>query len=72
MAKEVAEGVILRGVNGPVQLDDVAASDEVETFNLVVADFNTYFVGKCGVLVHDNTPPDPVETVVPGLSTAAK
>ena len=27
-----------------------------QAYNLVVADFGTYFVGKSRVLVHDNSP----------------
>ncbi len=36
-------------------------------YNLVVADFNTYFVGEHGILVHDNTPRRPTAAIVPGL-----
>jgi hypothetical protein len=57
-------------VNGPVDLDRVAEAESVETFNLVVADFNTYFVGESGVLVHDITPRRSTAAVVPGLLTA--
>jgi hypothetical protein len=39
-----------------------------EAYNLVVADFNTYFVGETGVLVHDNTPRTPTRATVPGLA----
>jgi len=67
MAKELADGAILHGVNGPVRIDAVAKADEAEAYNLIVADFNTYFVGKSGVLVHDNTPREPTTAVVPGL-----
>ena len=67
MAKELADGAILHGVNGPVRVDAIAAADEAEAYNLIVADFNTYFVGKCGVLVHDNTPREPTTAIVPGL-----
>jgi hypothetical protein len=34
-----------------------------------VADFNTYFVGESGVLVHDNTPRTPTRAVLPGLTS---
>ncbi len=39
-----------------------------ETYNLIVADFHTYFVGQAGVLVHDVTPTAPTNAVIPGLS----
>ena len=67
MAKELEDGAVLHGVDGPVVLDAVADADSVETYNLVVADFNTYFVGTSGVLVHDNSPRMPTTATVPGL-----
>jgi hypothetical protein len=67
MAKELADGAILHGVNGPVRVDAIATADEAEAYNLIVADFNSYFVGKAGVLVHDNTPREPTTAIVPGL-----
>ena len=36
-------------------------------FNLIVADFNSYFVGKHGILVHDNTPRAATAALLPGL-----
>jgi hypothetical protein len=67
MAKELADGALLHKMNGPVRLDAIAEADEVEAYNLIVADFNTYFVGKVGVLVHDNSPREPTSAKVPGL-----
>jgi hypothetical protein len=67
MAKQVGDAAILHGVYGPVQVDAVEPAGESEAFNLVVADFNTYFVGESGVLVHDNTPREPTAAAVPGL-----
>jgi hypothetical protein len=37
-----------------------------QTYNLVVADFHTYFVGKTRVLSHDNTPCPPSKHKQPG------
>jgi hypothetical protein len=68
MAKEVGEAAILHGVHGPVRVDAVEPNTDAEGFNLVVADFNTYFVGESGILVHDNTPRQPTAAVVPGLA----
>lgn len=67
MAKQVGETAILHGVRGPVEVDAVEPAEDCEAFNLVVADFNTYFVGESGILVHDNTPRRPTAAVVPGL-----
>jgi hypothetical protein len=50
-----------------VRVDAIEQADEVEAYNLIVADFNTYFVGKVGVLVHDNSPREPTSAKVPGL-----
>ena len=56
MAKELQEGAILHGVPGSARVRTVESSGQEEAYNLVVADFNTYFVGDSGLLVHDNTP----------------
>ncbi len=45
-------------------------ADEAEpepAYNLIVADFSTYFVGEHGILVHDVTPRRPTAALVPGL-----
>ena len=36
-------------------------------YNLIVADFDSYFVGDAAILVHDNTPRQPTAAVLPGL-----
>ena len=36
-------------------------------YNLIGADFNTYFVGEHLLLVHDNTPRRPHAVAVPAL-----
>ena len=38
-----------------------------QTYNLVVADFNTYFVGPEKILTHDVTERRPTRSIVPGL-----
>ena len=58
----------LHGVTGSPRVTAVEKSDKEEAYNLVVADFNTYFVGDSGVLVHDNTPRTPTRTTLPGLA----
>jgi hypothetical protein len=68
MAKELGDGAILHSVGGPARIESIAAADEIEAYNLVVADFNTYFVGESGILAHDNTPRAPTAAVVPGLA----
>ena len=68
MAKEVAKGDRLRGVSGSFEIRSVESAGEAEAFNLIVADFNTYFVGETGLLVHDNTPRQPTQAVSPGIA----
>jgi hypothetical protein len=38
-----------------------------KSYNLIVADFHSYFVGDQGILVHDNTPRAPTAALLPGL-----
>jgi hypothetical protein len=67
MAKEVGNGDVLHGVSGSSAIRKVEAAGEAETYNLIVAGFNTYFVGESGILVHDNTPRTPTQTIMPGI-----
>ena len=72
MAKELAPGEWLCGVGGPrkvYRVDDLPP--ELEVYNLVVADFNTFFVGESGMLVHDITYVTrrrPTTAIVPGFT----
>jgi len=68
MAKFIEEGQELHGIEGGVLVHEVELlKRQEEAHNLVVADFATYFVGKMGVLVHDNTYRKPTRALVPGL-----
>ena len=67
MSKQLSLGDALHTLHGSAVIDRIEKVDEQEAFNLVVADFNTYFVGKSGVLAHDNTPRRPTRVLVPGL-----
>ena len=42
-------------------------SQPAPVYNLVVADFHTYFVGPGMILSHDVTQPAPTNVKVPGL-----
>lgn len=68
MAKELGDGAILHGVTGSPRVQSVESDGKEEAYNLVVAEFNTYFVGESGVLVHDNTPRRPTRAIAPGLA----
>lgn len=70
-ARQLAAGEQLHTLSGGATIEDIEkvnADDATESaFNLIVADFSTYFVGERGVLVHDNTPRKPTAAVLPGL-----
>ncbi|MDA1055241.1 MAG: polymorphic toxin-type HINT domain-containing protein [Planctomycetota bacterium] len=68
MAKEVTIEDRLHGMHGAVEIDYIKPGPEDEAYNLVVADFNTYFVGKQRVLVHDNLFRSNTDTVIPGYA----
>jgi hypothetical protein len=68
MAKELKNGAILHGVAGSKSVASVKPAAHEEAYNLVVADFSTYFVGESGVLVHDVTPRIPTRATSPGLA----
>jgi hypothetical protein len=67
MAKELKAGQMLHGVNGPVRIESATQTGEDSCYNLIVADFNSYFVGDVKVLVHDNTMRGPNTIRVPEL-----
>src|SRR5579863_295959 len=60
----------LHTVTGNTPVWKVKRGETAETYNLVVADFHTYFVGKAGLLGQDVLPPRGTDKVVPGMSRA--
>lgn len=68
MAKELDATAVLHGVTGSYKIRSVESAPEAEAYNLLVADFSTYFVGETGLLVHDNTPRRPTRAAVPGIT----
>ena len=73
MAKQLAAGNRLHALSGGVPVNRVEYL-EAETepgslaYNLIVADYDSYFVGDRGVLVHDTTPRRPTAAILPGLA----
>jgi hypothetical protein len=65
-ASELKVGDILHAAREPVVVTNVRESLVDPTFNLQVADFGNYFVGKNLVLTHDVTPRRPTRRLVPG------
>jgi len=70
MAKELEKGTMLHGLNGGSRIRSTESDGEAEAYNLIVADYNTYFVGEHGLLVHDNKPRRPTQSLVPGVAVA--
>jgi hypothetical protein len=66
-ASQLEGGMLLHTSGGPVPIRSVETGDDAETYNLVVADFSTYFVGQQKILSHDFTPRRATSAVVPGL-----
>ena len=67
MAKELTAGQWLHTIHGPHQIDRVTKAGEASCHNLIVAEFNTYFVTDNAILVHDINMRGPTEATVPGL-----
>ena len=67
-ARELQPEMRFHTLKGTVRLDRVEPAAKQDTYNLVVADFHTYFVGRQKLLTHDNTIRKPTNCVVPGLA----
>ena len=67
-ARSLQSGMGLHAARGFAVIDSVTEEEEpVETYNLIVDECHSYFVGKNLVLSHDNTVCQPVTNRVPGL-----
>ncbi|HEX4415056.1 MAG TPA: polymorphic toxin-type HINT domain-containing protein [Lacipirellulaceae bacterium] len=67
MAKQLGDDAKIHGLSGPATVRSVDTCPDAKAYNLVVADYSTYFVGKEGILVHDNTPRTPTKSIIPGV-----
>jgi hypothetical protein len=68
MARQLQAGDILHTLGGALPIENVETLTRDEpVHNLVVDDFNTYFVGQVGLLVHDSVFRRPTTAIVPGL-----
>jgi hypothetical protein len=66
-ARNLSSGMDVHCLRGALANHVSSISERAETYNLVVADFQTYFVGQERVLTHDVTPRRPTDATVPGL-----
>jgi hypothetical protein len=55
-ARELKTHSTLVGADGTATLAAAEQTEPAQAYNLIVADFGTYFVGKNRILVHDATP----------------
>jgi hypothetical protein len=67
-ARHLNSGMRLHAVTGTQVVDNIEQSGFEATYNLIVADFHTYFVGEAKILSHDNTIREPTLALVPGLT----
>jgi hypothetical protein len=67
-ARELVPGDRLHDATGTTTVRSVVPHTEQQTYNLIVADFHTYFAGAGRVLSHDNTIRRQTNAVVPGLA----
>lgn len=66
-ARVMEPGMLLHTLDGPQEVLAVQKAPQAEVFNLIVADFHSYFVADGRWLTHDNTPQKPTSAIVPGL-----
>src|SRR5262249_52374803 len=67
-ARDVASQTLLHTGTGNTPVWSIQKGETGKAYNLVVADFHTYFVGKTGILSQDLLAPKRTTTVVPGLA----
>jgi hypothetical protein len=72
MAKELAVGDKVHTLGGSARVESIESRDAASAYNLVVADFGTYFVGDGSILVHDTMQRLPTPAVLPGFVKADK
>lgn len=68
-ARELQSGDEIHSVRGTVRVSSVEKAELAPTYNLIVADFATYFVGDGLIFSHDNTIRQPTNALVPGLAS---
>jgi hypothetical protein len=80
MTKQLKAGNRVHSLSGGVPIKSIetlvfdpldvnaAHTSPTTAYNLIVADYSSYFVGDRGILVHDNTPRMPTAAILPGLT----
>jgi hypothetical protein len=67
-ARDIGPSMHFHGAAGTTPLVASQPAGTGRVYNLIVADFHSYFVGKAAVLSHDITRRRPTEIPVPGLA----
>ncbi len=67
-SRDLESQALLHTVTGNTPVWTAKKGEAAQTYNLDVADFHTYFVGKTGILSHDVLTPRGTNNLVPGLS----
>jgi hypothetical protein len=70
-SRDLQAPTLLHTVTGNEPVRSAKKTEAAQTYNLVVADFHTYFVGKTGVLSQDLLSPKSTNRVVPGQSPSS-
>jgi hypothetical protein len=60
MARDLKPGDAVRTLGGQARVDAVSADRVQPVFNLEVGEAQSFFVGRSGTLVHDNSQVQPV------------
>ncbi len=68
---KLSAGQSLHGAITENRIADVETAFDIESYDLIVDGFHTFFVGEQGLLVHDATPISPSGVALPGFSPAA-
>ena len=71
-ARDLKPQTLLHTVTGSTRIESQTTDRNEQTYNLVVPDFHTYFVGRSGLLAQDLLIPRPTNRVVPGLAAERK
>ena len=61
----------LHGAITEARITHVDTAFDIDSYDLIVDGFHTFFVGEQGLLVHDATPIGPAHVALPGFSPAA-
>ena len=72
LASKLTSSTALYALDKSVEIREITQGSHRETYNLVVADYHTYFVGESRILSHDNTRRRPTSALLPGLKRVSR